>query len=114
MVAALAAANGSLLDSQDDASSEDGWMASSRSQRVRFSTDRAKNERSADIKNNRQIRNRESAIRYRERKASQLQMLQDRTEQLEQEVAYLRARLSAYEVVPDMDCVRHTATAATF
>jgi hypothetical protein len=52
---------------------------------------------SQDIKRERRIRNRESAIRYRERRQSELNTCELRISELERETNMLRERLSKYE-----------------
>jgi hypothetical protein len=52
---------------------------------------------SQDIKRERKIRNRESAIRYRQRKQSELDLLNQRILELQTENHYLKSRLGQYE-----------------
>ena len=50
-----------------------------------------------DIKRERRIRNRESAIRYRQRKQSELDLLNQRILELETENHHLKTKVSQYE-----------------
>lgn len=52
---------------------------------------------SQDIKRERRIRNRESAIRYRQRKQTELELLSQRIQELESENHILKSRIIQYE-----------------
>ena len=60
---------------------------------------------SQDIKRERRIRNRESAIRYRQRKQTELELLSQRIQELESENHILKSRLVQYEKLSlPMEC----------
>ncbi len=67
---------------------------------------------STEIKEQRRIRNRESAIRYRERRQNELEALEQKVAALEKETRYLRERLSQYEPPAFMNSSNHTASIA--
>ena len=67
---------------------------------------------SSEIKEQRRIRNRESAIRYRERRQQELETLEEKVAALEKETRYLRERLSQYESPAFINSSNHTASIA--
>lgn len=85
--------------SDDDAS---GSGASSRAAGHYVNTSRRRLPKEI-VREQRRIRNRESALRYRERKQVELDMLYQRIADLESEASALRERLSIYEPVDVKD-----------